>query len=46
MWGTIGKWAVKLALWAIQNPETVKGAVDAVKAAKEAKSGKAASAAK
>ena len=31
MWKTIGQLAVKLALWAMKNPETVKGVVDAVK---------------
>lgn len=34
MWQLIGKYAVKLALYALQHPEVVKGVVDAVHSAK------------
>jgi hypothetical protein len=37
MWSTIGRWAVKLAVYALSHPDQVKAVADAVKAAKHPK---------
>lgn len=34
MWQTIAKFAVKIALWAVAHPDTIKAIVDDVHAAK------------
>ena len=34
MWTVIGKWAIKLAVYALNHPDQVKAVVDAVHAAK------------